>query len=54
MKKVDLRAEVLEIEKPQLIHTQYGKSVMLTNVWIGDETGKATLCLWVNRQTYPS
>jgi hypothetical protein len=46
MKKVDLSAEVVEIEKPRLIHTQYGNSVMLTNVWIGDETGKAKLCLW--------
>lgn len=53
MKKVDLRAEVLEIEKPQLIHTQYGNSLMLTNVWIGDETGKAKLCLWGEHADLP-
>ena len=53
MKKVDLRAEVLEIEKPQLIHTQYGNSLMLTNVWIGDETGKAKLCLWGEQADLP-
>jgi replication factor A1 len=46
MKKVNLKAEVLETQKPQLIHTQYGNSVMLTNAWISDETGKVKLCLW--------
>ena len=39
MKKVNLTAEVLEIEKTRIIHTHYGNSVMLTVVWIGDETG---------------
>ena len=46
MKKVNLEAEVLEIEKPQLIHTQYGNNVMLANVVISDDTGKVKLCLW--------
>jgi ssDNA-binding replication factor A large subunit len=53
MKKVNLTAEVLETEKPQLIHTRYGNSVMLTNVWIGDETGKAKLCLWGEQAHLP-
>ena len=53
MKKVDLRAEVLEIEKTQLIHTHYGNRLMLTNVWIGDETGKAKLCLWGEQADLP-
>ena len=53
MKKVNLTAEVLETERPQLIHTQYGNSVMLTNVWIGDETGKAKLCLWGEQAHLP-
>jgi hypothetical protein len=46
MRKVNLEAKVLEITKPQLVHTQYGNSVMLTNASIGDETGKIKLCLW--------
>ena len=45
MKKVNLEAEVLEIEQPQLIHTQYGNTVMLANVVISDDTGKVKLCL---------
>jgi len=46
MKKVNVRAEVLETQKPQLIHTQYGNSILLTNALIADETGKINLCLW--------
>jgi hypothetical protein len=46
MKKVSVKAEVLEAEKPKLIRTQYGNSVMLTNAWIADDTGKVKLCLW--------
>jgi hypothetical protein len=53
MKKVNLTAEVLEIEKPHLIRTQYGNSVMLTGVWIGDETGKVKLCLWGEQKSFP-
>ena len=53
MKKVDLTAEVLEIEKPHLIHTQYGNSLMLTEVWIGDETGKVKVCLWGEQANIP-
>ena len=46
MKKVNVEAEVLETQKPQLIHTQYGNSVLLTNAIISDETGKVKLCIW--------
>ena len=46
MNKVNVRAEVLELQKPQLVHTQYGNSVMLTNASIADDTGKVKLCLW--------
>ncbi len=46
MKKVNLEAEVLETQIPQLIHTQYGNNVMLANVVISDDTGKVKLCLW--------
>ena len=53
MKKVNLKAEVLEIKNPQLVHTQYGNSVMLTNVCITDETGKIKLCLWGEQTNLP-
>lgn len=53
MKKINLKAEVLETQKPQLIHTQYGNSVMLTNAWITDETGKVRLCLWGEQANSP-
>ncbi len=53
MKKVNLTAEVLETEKPHLIHTQYGNSVLLTGVWIGDETGKVKVCLWGEQANFP-
>ena len=53
MKKVNLTAEVLETEKPHLIHTQYGNSLMLTEVWIGDETGKVKVCLWGEQAKIP-
>jgi len=46
MKKVNIEAEVLEAQKPQLIRTQYGNNIMLINTWIGDETGRVKLCLW--------
>jgi replication factor A1 len=52
MKKVNVEAEVLEIQKPQLIHTHYGNNVMLTNVWIADETGKVKLCLWGEKANF--
>ena len=46
MKKVNLKAEVVATPKPQLINTQFGNRVILTDVWIADETGKIKLCLW--------
>jgi hypothetical protein len=46
MKKVNIEAEILETQKPQLIHTQYGNSILLTKAVISDETGKVNLCLW--------
>ncbi len=46
MKKVSVKAEVLATEKPQLFRTQFGNSIMLTNAWIADDSGKVKLCLW--------
>ena len=46
MRKVNVKGEVLSVEKPQLIRTQYGNSVLLTNASIADETGEIRVCLW--------
>lgn len=51
MTKVNVEAEILEAQKPQLIHTQFGNSVWLTNAVISDKTGKVKLCLW-GEQSY--
>jgi hypothetical protein len=53
MKKINLQAEVLEIEKPQIVNTQYGNRIRLTDVWIADETGKVKLCLWGEQTNFP-
>ena len=46
MKRVNVKAEVLEIPKPVQVHTQFGNTVTVVNALIGDETGKIKLCLW--------
>ncbi len=46
MKKVNLQAHVLETPKPATVHTQYRDNALVTNAWIGDDTGKIKLCLW--------
>jgi replication factor A1 len=46
MKKINVKAEVLEIPEPAQIHTQFGNTVMVVNALIGDKTGKIKLCLW--------
>jgi hypothetical protein len=46
MKKVNLQAEILAVEKPQLVHTQYGNNVMLTKALIADKSGQIKLSLW--------
>ncbi len=46
MKRVNLKAQVLEIPKPAQVHTQFGNTVMVVNALIGDDTGKIKLCLW--------
>jgi replication factor A1 len=46
MKKVNLKAQVVETPKPAVVHTQYGNSATVSNAMIEDETGKVKLCLW--------
>jgi replication factor A1 len=53
MKKVNLKAEVLEIEEPQVVNTQYGSRVKVIDIWIADETGKVKVCLWGDQVNLP-
>jgi hypothetical protein len=53
MKKVNLKAEVLDTIEPQIVNTQYGNRVKITDVWIADETGKVKLCLWGEQLNLP-
>lgn len=53
MKKVNLTAEVLEVQEPQIVNTQYGSRVKVTSVLIADETGKVKVCLWGEQLSIP-
>ena len=49
MRKVSLRARVLEIPEPNRVYTRYGTVACVTNAVVGDETGTIRMNLW-NRQ----
>jgi len=49
MKRINLRARVLAISKPQLALTRYNDYVMLANATLADETGTIKLTLWNSR-----
>lgn len=46
MKKVNVIAQVLETSAPSKVHTQFRDNALVSNAWIGDNTGKIMLCLW--------
>jgi hypothetical protein len=46
MKRVNIKAEVLEIPQPTQVHTQFGNNIMVVNAIVGDEADKINLCLW--------
>jgi replication factor A1 len=46
MKKVSLKAEVLEIPESKIIYTRYGTTACISNALIGDETGSMKMSLW--------
>jgi replication factor A1 len=46
MKKINVIAEVLQTSEPSKVHTQFRDNALVSNAWIGDETGKVMLCLW--------
>jgi replication factor A1 len=46
MKKVSLKAEVLEIPKSEIVYTRYGTTACISNALIRDETGSMKMSLW--------
>jgi replication factor A1 len=46
MRRVNLKAEVLEVSKPRRIVTRFGNNVRLAKALITDGTGEIKLCLW--------
>jgi len=49
MKRINLKARVLAISRPQLALTKYNDCVMFANVTLTDETGTVKLTLWNGR-----
>ncbi len=49
MKRIDIKARVLNVPKAKLVYTRYGEYARVTNALIADETGAIKLCLWNER-----
>jgi hypothetical protein len=46
MKRINLRARVLDVPKAVLVFTRFGEYARVSNAIIADETGAIKLCLW--------
>jgi replication factor A1 len=46
MKRVSLKAEMLEIPKSRIVYTRYGTTACVSNTLIRDETGSMKMGLW--------
>jgi len=46
MKKVNLKAKVIEISKPKYVVTKFGNHASVANATVSDPTGRIKLCLW--------
>jgi ssDNA-binding replication factor A large subunit len=46
MKRVNLRARILDVPKAVLVFTRFGEYARVSNALIADETGTIKLCLW--------
>jgi len=46
MKRISLRARVLDLSKAALVFTRFGEYARVSNALIADETGTIKLCLW--------
>ena len=49
MKKINLKATILEIDEPKTVFTRRGFYSTVVNAMIGDKTGNIKLCLWNNQ-----
>ena len=49
MKKVDLKAKIIEIPPAIKVMTRFGHSAKVTNIKIADDTGSIRLSLWNNQ-----
>jgi len=57
MKRISLKARVLDIPKAALVFTRFGEYARVCNALIADETGAIRLCLWnekINRVSVDS
>ena len=43
---INLSAEVLEVNEPNIVITRFGNQGVVGNALIGDKTGRVHLCLW--------
>jgi len=46
MKRINVKARVLDVPKSTLVFTRFGEYARVTNALIADETGAIKLCLW--------
>jgi len=46
MKRVNLKAKVVEVSKPTFVVTRFGNYANVANAMVSDDTGKIKLCLW--------
>jgi replication factor A1 len=46
MKKVNLKARVLEIPEPKTVYTRFGTLACVSSALVGDETGTIRMSLW--------
>ena len=46
MKRINLKARVLEIPEPRLVFTKFGAQAYVANALVADETGTIKLSLW--------
>ncbi len=46
MKKVNLKAKVIEVSKTKYVVTKFGNHASVANATVSDATGKIKLCLW--------
>ena len=49
MKRINIKARVLDVPKATVVYTRYGEYARVTNALIADETGTIKLCLWNER-----